>query len=80
MRFCVLHNLYFYNKMMEEIREAIEAGRYKEYKEEKLRRMAEGEQITGRSEKSQQECRGILELVQERAEFSGENCKNRKYL
>ena len=32
-----------YNKMMEEIREAIEAGRYKEYKEEKLRRMAEGE-------------------------------------
>ena len=43
MRFCVLHNLYFYNKMMEEIREAIEAGRYKEYKEEKLRRMAEGE-------------------------------------
>ena len=26
-----------------EIREAIEAGRYKEYKEEKLRRMAEGE-------------------------------------
>ena len=43
MRFCVLHNLYFYNKMMEEIREAIEAGRYKEYKEEKLCRMAEGE-------------------------------------
>ena len=43
MRFCVLHNLYFYNKMMEEVREAIEAGRYKEYKEEKLRRMAEGE-------------------------------------
>ena len=43
MRFCVLHNLYFYNKMMEEIREAIEAGRYREYKEEKLRRMAEGE-------------------------------------
>ena len=80
MRFCVLHNLYFYNKMMEEIREAIEAGRYKEYKEEKLRRMAEGEQITGKSEKAQQEGRGILELVQERAEFSGENCKNRKYL
>ncbi len=28
MRFCVLHNLYFYNQMMTEIREAIEQGRY----------------------------------------------------
>lgn len=36
MRLCVLHNLYFYNTMMEEIREAIEQGRYKEYKKEKL--------------------------------------------
>ena len=36
MRLCVLHNLYFYNTMMEEIREAIEQDRYKEYKEEKL--------------------------------------------
>ena len=36
MRLCVLHNLYFYNTMMEEIREAIEEGRYKEYKEAKL--------------------------------------------
>ena len=36
MRFCVLHNLYFYNNMMEEIREAIENKRYKEYKREKL--------------------------------------------
>ena len=27
MRLCVLHNLYFYNTMMEEIREAIKAGR-----------------------------------------------------
>ena len=40
MRLCVLHNLYFYNTMMEEIREAIEQGRYKEYKEEKLARMS----------------------------------------
>lgn len=39
MRLCVLHNLYFYNNMMEEIRAAIEAGRYKEYKREKLARM-----------------------------------------
>ena len=28
MRLCVLHNLYFYNKMMEEIRDAIDAGEY----------------------------------------------------
>ena len=26
MRLCVLHNLYFYNTMMEEIRDAIEKG------------------------------------------------------
>ncbi|MBQ2744829.1 MAG: tRNA guanosine(34) transglycosylase Tgt [Lachnospiraceae bacterium] len=36
MRLCVLHNLYFYNTMMEEIRTAIEQGRYKEYKNAKL--------------------------------------------
>ena len=40
MRLCVLHNLYFYNTMMEEIREAIEQGCYKEYKAEKLARMS----------------------------------------
>ena len=40
MRLCVLHNLYFYNTMMEEIREAIEQGRYKEYKEEKLAKVS----------------------------------------
>ena len=32
MRLCVLHNLYFYNTMMEEIRAAIEEGRYASYK------------------------------------------------
>ena len=36
MRLCVRHNLYFYNHMMEEIREAIEQGRYQEYKKQKL--------------------------------------------
>lgn len=36
MRLCVLHNLYFYNHMMEEIRQAIEEGRYKAYKKAKL--------------------------------------------
>ena len=42
MRLCVLHNLYFYNHMMEEIREAIEQGRYQEYKRQKLSGMEEG--------------------------------------
>ena len=36
MRLCVLHNLYFYNHMMEEIRDAIEKGQFKEYKAKKL--------------------------------------------
>lgn len=43
MRLCVLHNLYFYNKMMEEIRDAIEEHRYAEYKAQKLEGMARGE-------------------------------------
>lgn len=36
MRLCVLHNLYFYNTMMEEIRDALDQGRFHAYKEEKL--------------------------------------------
>lgn len=36
MRLCVLHNLYFYNHLMEEIRQAIEQGRYQEFKKSKL--------------------------------------------
>ena len=36
MRLCVLHNLYFYNTMMEEIRDALDGGRFHSYKEEKL--------------------------------------------
>jgi len=36
MRLAVLHNLYFYNTMMEEIRTAIEMGNYTEYKKKKL--------------------------------------------
>ncbi len=36
LRLVVLHNLYFYNTMMEEIRAAICDNRYKEYKAEKL--------------------------------------------
>ena len=36
MRLCVLHNLYFYNNMMEEIRNALDNGEFSSYKEEKL--------------------------------------------
>lgn len=41
MRLCVLHNLYFYNHMMTEIREAIEKGEYASYKKKKLEGMME---------------------------------------
>lgn len=37
MRLCVLHNLYFYNKLMEEIREAIDEDRFYEFKDQKLK-------------------------------------------
>ena len=42
MRLCVLHNLYFYNTMMSEIRTAIRENRYTEYKNSKIRTMLEG--------------------------------------
>ena len=40
MRLCVLHNLYFYNTMMEEIRDALDAGCFSVYKKQKLENMA----------------------------------------
>ncbi len=43
MRLCVLHNLYFYNTMMEEIRDALDEDRFAAYKKSKLERMAAGE-------------------------------------
>ena len=33
MRLCVIHNLYFYNNMMEKIREALDNGTFNEFKE-----------------------------------------------
>jgi len=36
MRLCVLHNLYFYNKLMEDIRNAIEEGNYREFKAKRI--------------------------------------------
>ena len=43
MRLCVLHNLYFYNHLMEDIRSAIDEGRYKALKKERLELMEQGE-------------------------------------
>ncbi len=43
MRMCVIHNLYFYNKMMEEIRDALDAGEFKAYKARKLAGMEQKE-------------------------------------
>lgn len=42
MRLCVLHNLYFYNTMMEEIRQALENGEFAAYKKRKLEGMQAG--------------------------------------
>ncbi len=40
LRLCVMHNLYFYNTMMEEIRDALDAGDFAGYKKRKLENMA----------------------------------------
>ena len=42
MRLCVLHNLYFYNHLMEDIRGAIEEGRYSEFKKHTLESLQGG--------------------------------------
>ncbi|MBP3603597.1 MAG: tRNA guanosine(34) transglycosylase Tgt [Lachnospiraceae bacterium] len=41
MRLCVLHNLYFYNTMMEEIRDALDKGEFAVYKKRKLEGMSQ---------------------------------------
>jgi queuine tRNA-ribosyltransferase len=33
MRLCVIHNLYFYNNMMEKIRESLDNGTFAEFKD-----------------------------------------------
>ncbi|MCR4890719.1 MAG: tRNA guanosine(34) transglycosylase Tgt [Lachnospiraceae bacterium] len=45
MRLCVLHNLYFYNHLMEDIRAAIEEGRYGAFRQEFLQKISEGDSI-----------------------------------
>lgn len=42
MRLCVLHNLYFYNTMMSEIRDAIDNGNFASYKKAKIEGMTQG--------------------------------------
>lgn len=42
MRLCVLHNLYFYNHLMEEIRAALDEGRFGAYKKEMLDSLSQG--------------------------------------
>lgn len=42
MRLCVLHNLYFYNTMTQEVKDALDEGRFASYKDEKLYRMSQG--------------------------------------
>lgn len=44
MRLCVLHNLYFYNHLMEEIRTALDEGCFSQFKKETLTAMDAGEQ------------------------------------
>lgn len=39
MRLCVLHNLYFYNRLMEQIRAALDGGYWRSFKEEAVERL-----------------------------------------
>ena len=41
MRLCVLHNLYFYNHLMTDIRAAIEKGEYASFKKQTIDGMME---------------------------------------
>ena len=43
LRLCVLHNLYFYNHLMSDIRDNLERGTFQEYKKSMLASMAEGQ-------------------------------------
>ena len=45
MRLCVLHNLRFYNRLMEEIRDAVEKHEFSAFKKQKLKDFNEGEDL-----------------------------------
>lgn len=40
-RLCVLHNLYFYNHLMQEIRDALDAGTFMQYRDENIIKFAQ---------------------------------------
>jgi len=42
-RLCVLHNLYFYNKLMEEIRQALDEGRFEQFYRENIDKLSSRE-------------------------------------
>ena len=46
MRLCVLHNLYFYNNLVKEIREAIRSNNYQDYKKKTVESMSEFDSAT----------------------------------
>jgi queuine tRNA-ribosyltransferase len=41
MRLCVLHNLYFYNELMQKIRDAMDAGKFEEFYHEQVQILGE---------------------------------------
>ncbi len=47
MRLCVLHNLYFYNHLMEDNRGAIDEGRYSEFKKERIELLKTYDNLNG---------------------------------
>ena len=44
LRFCVMHNLHYYNTLMEQIRDAIAEHRFEAFRKEKLESLASGEE------------------------------------
>lgn len=42
LRFCVMHNLYFYNDLMRQIRDALDAGNFDAFRKQKLEDLAAG--------------------------------------
>lgn len=60
MRLCVLHNLYFYNNMMTEIRTALDEGNFASYKRAKLAGFEEYDKSNRESMKSLENIRKRL--------------------
>ena len=39
MRFAVMHNLYFYNNLMQQIRDALDAGTFEKFRAENIEKL-----------------------------------------